>query len=303
MAPSKANDGRPQTRAKGPLWADRSGSAAVGGLPSVVKWQTVIFIDLDGTLIRGPFEPAVFPVVFGELARKTGRDIREIRRRAIHDYLDRQKNSNLPVVQAVDWDDIFKTMAAGWGVDLEANAVEIANAHAGPPDAVILDHADQILKQLAAPHRALVLATKGLSKYQRPVLDALGLTPLFADILTPDVNHALKNDVAFFGQWPQAAKVCISVGDHYDDDVVAPKRLGFAAIWKIGTPDEETVEHLVQAKSNAGLRQLDPFERPARWEYAPDQTVRPDAIIFSLRELPEIVKRLEDQSSSRSGSR
>jgi FMN phosphatase YigB (HAD superfamily) len=134
-----------------------------------------------------------------------------------------------------------------------------------------------------------------LSKYQRPVLDRLGLTPLFTDILTPDVNHALKNDLAFFGAWPQAASLKVSVGDHYEDDVVAPKRFGWRSIWKIGTPDEETIEQLFHARSSIELRQLDPFARPARFNYAASQTTQPDAIIFSLRELPKIVKELEKE--------
>ncbi len=252
-------------------------------------------MDLDGTLVRGPFEPAVFPVVFGELARKTGRDVQSIRRQAIRLYLERQGDPTLPAVRAVDWDDIFKTMAREWGVALEANAVEIVRAHAGPPDAAILDHGDEIVKQLAAPGRALVLATKGLSKYQRPVLDALGLTPLFTDILTPDVNHALKNDLAFFGAWPQAADLKISVGDHYEDDVVAPKRFksGWRSVWKIGTPDEETTEQLFHARSSVELRQLDPFARPARFKYTTSQTTQPDAIIFSLLELPRVVENIQ----------
>jgi FMN phosphatase YigB (HAD superfamily) len=256
------------------------------------KYASVVFVDLDGTIIRGPFEPAVFPVVFAELARKTGRDVQEIRQQVLQAYLARQKDAALTVVQAVDWDDIFKATAAGWGVELEADAVAIANAHAGPPDAAILDHADQVLKQLASPHRALVVATKGLRKYQLPVLDGLGLTPLFTDILTPDVNGALKNDIAFYGHWPQSTRLQISVGDHYQDDVVAPKRFGFKVIWKIGTPDEETAEQLA-GKSQGKLAKLDPFERPTSFNYAQGQTVRPDAIVFSLSELPRVVERLE----------
>lgn len=210
------------------------------------KYASVVFVDLDGTIIRGPFEPAVFPVVFAELARKTGRDVQEIRHRVIQAYHARQTDATLPVVQAVDWDDIFKTMAKEWGVELEGDAAAIASAHAGPPDAAILDQADQVLRQLASPHRAIVAATKGLRKYQLPVLDALGLTPLFTDILTPDAHHALKNDLAFFGGWPQAAQLRISVGDHYEDDVVAPKQFGWKSVWKAKALDAE-------------LQQLDPF--------------------------------------------
>jgi putative hydrolase of the HAD superfamily len=258
------------------------------------KYDSVVFVDLDGTIIRGPFEPAVFPVVFGELARKTGRDVQEIRHRVLQAYLARQKDAALAVVQAVDWDDIFKAIAAGWGVELEADAVAIANAHAGPPDAAILDHADQVLKELASPHRAIVVATKGLGKYQLPVLNALGLTPLFTDILTPDVNGALKNDIAFYGHWPRFTRLQISVGDHYQDDVVAPKRFGFNVIWKVGTPDQEAAEQLA-GKSHGKLYKLDPFVRPTSFNYAQGQTVRPDAIIFSLRELPDVVDRIESQ--------
>jgi FMN phosphatase YigB (HAD superfamily) len=180
----------------------------------------------------------------------------------------------------MDWDDIFDVVTERWGVALEAQPAEIAKAHAGPPDTAVLDDADQVLRQLANPRRAIVCATKGLRKYQLPVLDALGLTPLFTDILTPDAHNALKNDLAFFGEWPQAAPLRISVGDHYEDDVVAPKQFGWKSVWKAKTLDPD-------------LQQLDPFARPAVWQYVVGQMVQPDAIIFSMRELPQVVERLE----------
>jgi FMN phosphatase YigB (HAD superfamily) len=244
------------------------------------KYQSVVFVDLDATILTGPFEPAVFPVILTELAQKTGLDKQEIRRLTIQENLDRQRDSNCAAVRAMDWDDIFNTIAEQLGVKVESKAVEIARAHAGPPDAAVLDGAVEALEQLASPQRALVVATKGLKKYQLPVLDALRLTPLFTDILTPDVNGALKNDIAFYGQWPASARLKISVGDHYEDDVIAPGRFGFRAIWKVNTPD-------------AGLQELDPFDRPAHLSDSDGQTVRPDAIILSLRELPEVVGRLE----------
>ena len=245
--------------------------------------------------MRGPFESAVFPAVLSELARKTGLDVSELRRLTTRENLERQRDSKELAVRAMDWDDIFSAVAERFGVKLETRAVEIARQHAGPPDSAILEDADQHLKQLASWQRAIVVATKGLGKYQLPVLDALGLTPLFTDILTPDVNNALKNDLAFYGRWPASTRLQISVGDHYEDDVVAPKQFGFKAIWKVGTPDEEASELLANVKSSAQLRKLDPFERPLNFQYAQRQTVRPDAIIFSLRELREVVERLESQ--------
>ena len=243
-------------------------------------WPSVLFVDLDGTIIRGPFEPAVFPVVFCELARKTGLDEKEIRRLAVQENVDRQRDANCSAVRAMDWDDIFDTVAARLGVKLDARAVELAHSHTRPPDTAVLDEADQVLRQLISSRRAIVVATKGLRKYQRPVLDALGLTPLFTDILTPDVNGALKNKLAFYGDWPQAAQLKISVGDHYEDDVVSPRQFEFTTIWKRHSSDD-------------ALNRLNPFERPANFDYAEGQTVRPDAIIVSLSELPHVVEELE----------
>jgi len=251
-----------------------------------MKFQSVVFIDLDATIIRGPFESAVFPVLFVELAQKSGLAVKEIRRWVIQENLDRQQDANCPAIRAMDWDDIFDTVAARLGVKLEAKAVDIASSHAGPPYAVVLDHADQVLNQLASPHRAIVAATKGLRKYQLPVLDALGLTPLFTDILTPDVSNALKRDPAFYGQWPASTRLQISVGDHYEDDVAPPRRFGFKVVWKVDPPDE-------------GWGKLEqPFTRPANWGYLAGQTVRPDAIVFGLHELPQVVARLEEQAFS-----
>jgi len=122
-------------------------------------------------------------------------------------------------------------------------------------------------------------------KYQKPVLDALGLTPLFTGLLAPDVHHAPKVSRAFYGDWPQAAPLRISVGDYYEHDVAGPKQLGWKSIWKLNH-DGETVAH------------LDPLARPARYPYAPEQSARPDAIIVSLRELPAVVEQIESNSNT-----
>lgn len=244
------------------------------------RWHTAIFVDLDATLIRGPFESAVFPVVFSELARKTGLAPAALRNLALQENLDRQRDPGVPAALAMDWDDIFAAIAERLGVTLEANAAALANSHAGPPYAAILDGADRMLAQLISPHRAIIIATKGLRKYQLGVLDALGLTPLCSDILTPDTHGAAKGQLAFYGAWPQVTRVQISLGDTYEDDVLAPKRLGFRAIWKRNSVGAE-------------LLSVAPLDRPLVYAYAEDQLVRPDAIVFSLDEVPDVVAALE----------
>lgn len=243
-------------------------------------FHSVIFVDLDYTILHGPFESAVFPMVLGELAEKSGLDLAEARRRVVEENLKRQNQPGTSAVQAMDWDDIVRTVAESLGVQLEASVLRIVRSHAGPPYSKVLDHADTILRQLAGERRAIVAATKGLRKYQLPVLDALGLTPLFTEVLTPDSNNALKREIAFYGDWPRATRVQLSVGDHYEDDVIGPKSFGFKAIWKPNVSLE-------------GLATADPLARSGAFAYRSDQTVRPDAIIASLSELPWVIQHLD----------
>lgn len=242
-------------------------------------YQTAIFFDLDGTLIFNTFERAVWPTLLGELATKTGQPAI-----ALLDLIEaendaRQRDSSTAAVHIMDWDDITQTIAGRLGVTLEANCEALMRANAAAVGEV-LDGGEAILRELDAPHRALVVATKGLLKYQQPVLDALGLTHFFTDILTPDIHGALKRSRAFFGDWPRAARLCIMVGDRYADDVEMQGSFGFKTIWK--RPD-----------LSAALQKKDPFTRALLHEYDAGQSVTPDAIITSLAELPAVVRRLE----------
>ena len=244
-------------------------------------YQTVLFIDLDGTLMINPFESAVWPVIVEELSQKTG-----IRSSAILQMIDdenaaRQRDDTVPPILAMDWDDITLTIARQWGVTLTANCTELVQANAAT-HSTLLDYALEALHELTAPHRALVVATKGLAKYQRPVMDALGLTPFFTDIITPDTHNGLKKHRHFFGDWPEQARLPIMVGDLYDDDVLYPARHGFSTIWK---PRASLIPN--------ELSHLSPFARAQDFPYSPQQSVHPSAILMSLRELPAAVNHME----------
>lgn len=243
-----------------------------------MNYSSAVFFDLDHTLISGPFGVGVWPAVLGELAEKTGLDRQEIYRLLLAENEARQLDRAIPAVVAMDWDDITQSVARRLGVTLAASVCELAIAHAA--QSTMLDDGRAVLRQLTAPHRALVVATKGLAKYQRPVLDALGLTPLFDAVLTPDSYGALKKDRAFWGEWPGRVRLGIMVGDRHDDDVAGPAAVGFKTIWKVDDlPDR------LQAK--------DPFSRALLYPYAPDQTPPADAIITTLQDVPDVVRRLE----------
>jgi FMN phosphatase YigB (HAD superfamily) len=239
----------------------------------------VVFFDLDGTLTINPFEAVVWPAVMGEIADKSGESLDTVRALIVEENEVRQNDPSVSSIAAMDWDDIAETVAVHLGATLESSCEALVREYAASHSSV-LEGGREVLQELNAPHRALVVATKGLAKYQQPVLDALGLAGLFAAVLTPDLHGALKKNLAFFGKWPSATRLQIMVGDRYDDDVYAPGSYGFKTIWKPG-------------ELQPALQRKDPFARSLLYDYAPDQTTPADAIIVSLAELPAVVRRLE----------
>lgn len=245
----------------------------------MAELQTVLFFDLDGTLMVNPFEAAVWPVIMGEIATQSGASLETIRQFIVEENERRQNDDAISPIAAMDWDDIAATVAQRLGVNLQAQAEALVIQHAAAHSSV-LDEAHVILKALAAPHRALVVATKGLAKYQLPVLEVLGLTSYFDAILTPDSYTGLKKHRHFFGDWPDRARLKVIIGDRYDDDVLYPAGHGFKTVWKNIFVDTD-------------LRSKAPFERASTFPYSALQTTRADAIIVSLHELPVVISALE----------
>lgn len=243
------------------------------------QYQSVVFFDLDGTLIVNPFDSAVWPFVLAEIAEKAGATSHTVLDLIVEENVIRQNDTSVSPALSMDWDDIAQTIASRLGVTLEASCEALVRAHAASHSS-LLEHAVDVLRELQAPYRALVVATKGLAKYQQPVLDALGLMPLFHAILTPDTHNGLKKHAAFFGEWPSNTRLQIMVGDRYDDDVLGPGGHGFKTIWKPVTAD------LI-------FPQKDPFARAMLYNYTDQQTLPADAIINTLDELPAVVRRLE----------
>lgn len=246
-----------------------------------MTYKTIIFFDLDGTLQMNPFETAVWPAIVGEISQKTGTLPFEIIQMIEDENAARQADDSVPAVMAMDMDSIAITVAQRLGVSLSRNVADLVREHAAT-HSYLIDYAIETLQKLTAPHRALVVATKGLARYQLPVMNALGLTPYFTSILSPDSHNGLKKHRHFFGEWADYPALRMFVGDLYEDDVLYPGGHGFMTLWK-------PLPTLVPA----ALHAYDPFTRAQNFPYAAHQTRQADAIILSLRELPNLISYIE----------
>ena len=255
---------------------------------SAVRRQSVVFIDLDHTLLEGPFETVVFPMLVGEMSKKCGIDYIDLLTMVRQENRRRQNDPAFSAVQAMDWDDIFSQTAQRYGICLQINALDLVLAHCNPPHTTLHEGAREALGALVEnkPDRALVLATKGLIKYQRPLIQALGLTAFFDDILTPDTSNALKNTVDFYSHWPSSTHLQIMVGDDYLDDVLPANAFGFKTVW------------LQRSEQVRSINGSPPHSPVAITKESGIPHVQPDAVISSLYELPRVISRLEHESLS-----
>lgn len=248
--------------------------------------ETLLFFDLDGTLMINPFFSVVFPAVVQELTEKTGLSTPFFEViMAEHDARLENPLATLPMT--MDWEDIFRVVAQKYGVALETNAEMLVIQHAAPPHTALLDNALEVLHELTSePHRKLIVATMGLSKYQFPVLKALGLYDLFTDFLAPDLTGYLKFHPEFYKHYPHEPALRIHIGDRYDHDCFYPHQFGAKTVLRLPLPE---------------LAETAPFDRPALLPQLTEKirllpknpTILPDAVVVHLSELPEVVRKLE----------
>lgn len=250
--------------------------------------QTILFFDLDETLILNEFSRKVVGPLLREISDASGGSIELIARAYSAENIRRQKEDPDNVL-TMDWDDIMEAIAGQYDVTLSDSVDNRWQEIANLDDIEILDDAPVVLKLLQHPQRKIVLSTKGLMKYQLPILEMTGLKKLFDDILTPDVTGYLKTSPAYFERYQANDALKIQIGDHYYDDVICAKQKDFYSVMRV--PLEE-------------LEVYDPFDRPQKLvdfheqihTYQGEGTdILPDAVVVSLKELPDVIKRIENQ--------
>lgn len=247
--------------------------------------QTIIFFDIDSTLIENRFSAKAIRQLLEEIAPMAEKSVQALGQELGAENSRRQiDNPDHPLT--MDWHDIVQSIAEKYGVTLSSDVDTLWNKYADADDVEILDDVHTVLPKLKQG-RKLVIATKGLSKYQNPVLQVSGLDAHFDDVLTPDITGYLKTTKDYFEKYLDEEALFIQVGDHFYDDVMCAKRNGFYSVLR--APIEALSVYDPFDRSKVLNQYLDQIKT-----YPKDGTkVRPDAIVISLQELPSVIERIE----------
>ncbi len=270
--------------------------------------------------MQNPFRRGVFPHVVRALepyasaiaARETGANPERLVLQLIIDEA-RQRLLEGRMVEAYDWDDIVAHIAADLASRAGAsealsgvprfNIAALVRHYCTVPGMIArLEGAYETLAALKSAGYTLAVVTNGYLKYQAPVLEALGLADFFSAIISPEQAGAAKPKPGIFhmawAEWREGQNPPVHVGDDIIHDAWGAKTAGGYSIW-------------LRRDTPGSLRSLLPEDRPRSTDFAsirdaafwatmaadaygasPDDC-RPDALICTLGELPELLDRLK----------
>jgi putative hydrolase of the HAD superfamily len=194
----------------------------------------VISFDLDGVVMRGPFNSAIRPRISEHIARSAGLAHLAAEEREVHIWQavrqehDRRLTAR-DLVGAWNWQAIYDAVSAGFGGEPMPDLARIVRESCLIDDAVaLLPGAFAGLHRLKSAGLRLVAITNGYHGYQWPVLERLGVADVFESVITPDVAGFAKPDPRIFGLVPG---LIAHVGDLLLHDVLGANLAGLASIW------------------------------------------------------------------------
>lgn len=193
-----------------------------------------IGFDLDGVIIRNPFELGVEPFVCRYIAARSPDrpDIvpeRTEARIAADIAREFQRRMGQNALLAYDWDGVYRDVAVAWSVPSVPDVAELVTRFARDPAmvAILPGGAAALAAARDAGYKVAAL-TNGFSRFQIPTLEALGLMPAFDDIITPEETGSCKPATHFFQQRPG---LVAHVGDTLWHDVRGARLAGLDALW------------------------------------------------------------------------
>lgn len=292
--------------------------------------MTLVTFDLDGVLQHNPFGGYVFPA----LARKISPYVRddqhlsnllgfELKSPAPHEIkipgLNTKEREIVAAIyaqtteclkhgqlrDAYDWDAAAIAIARAVGCHEPLDVTELVKEGCRQGHISAFTGAAQVLHDLTKAGAIVVAVSNGFTRYQRPVLDALGLTQYFSAIVSPEETGTAKPDPLIFQAARQAVGVASTeaayhVGDTLIHDIAGAKAAGMFALW-------------MQTKLPANMVSYSPTKRPRHPQFLPSITdiasrefasglygytteqLMPDAVVCNLR---EVIPTLEELGAS-----
>ncbi|WP_141603988.1 HAD family hydrolase [Terrilactibacillus laevilacticus] len=254
--------------------------------------KNYITFDLDGTLMQNPFSKWVFPEIESIFsAEYTGK------KSIVDELISAHKNklNRGQYLEAYDWDNILKNF-------LERNSLPCSNIniealvkkHSVKPKIYLLeDNILNYLQRLRDKGFSLAVVTNGYYKFQYPVLQALNLSNLFDEIITPESIGFAKPNINMLSKFLKQEKIVAHVGDRIDHDVYLANQLGIYSVF-------------INRSMSVELRKISPFNRCNKKEYITICTQKwnretehnaesisseliPKVMIYSLKELEYIL--------------
>jgi putative hydrolase of the HAD superfamily len=209
------------------------------------KWIT---FDLDGTLMQNPFGDWVFPEI-DRVAERYLDNGQKIFPELVLEH--RMRMSSGRIVEAYDWDNIVQEVFAKKGIQVKINVEELVRKHSVPPKVSLLE--DNLIKGLQGLKEhgySLGVVTNGFEKYQKPVMDALGLTKIFDVVITPEKVGYGKPQMEMVEELLHGGNEIIAhVGDRLDHDVVLANKLGVLSVLLFPTMSEAIKQTAISKRS------------------------------------------------------
>lgn len=176
-----------------------------------------VFLDLDDTILHNDFAEEIFPEYFD------GTDAFNMKLNILKQHYQRLSDFS---PEAFDWEDMsFRASKAERFPEL----FSLQEKYYVWPFVYKIRGADGLLKTLKRSGCNIYAYTNGYSKYQKRLLEKLGIEEFFDDIFSPDIMGVSKVD--FFKILKMEIKEAVVVGDDYFYDVEVPSSYGVLTIW------------------------------------------------------------------------
>lgn len=194
----------------------------------------VVSFDLDGVLIRNPFELGVEPFVRRHIHGTSS--LRDLAAGEAHEQIDNavraawhQRMAAGEFVAAFDWDAIFNEVSERFGGAEVADVTGLVERFVAEPGMIaLLPGALEGLERLRSQGVRMVAMTNGYSKYQVPVLRTLGIDTFFETVVSPERVGYAKPHRGIFGAVPG---LFAHVGDTLPHDVLGANQFGLHSVW------------------------------------------------------------------------